>query len=102
MVLACSRHLFLRPVLSMDQAVWTECHIEAFAFFGGLPARLVPDNLQTGVERADLYDPLINRSYAELDSHYGVLIDPARRASHATRRGWSGRCRTAATRSSAA
>lgn len=78
MVLACSRHLFLRPVLSMDQAAWTQCHVEAFAFFDGCPARLVPDNLRTGVERADLYDPLINRCYAELAAHYGVLIDPAR------------------------
>jgi hypothetical protein len=30
------------------------------------------------VERADSYDPLINRSYAELAAHYEVLIDPAR------------------------
>jgi transposase len=78
MVLACSRHLFLRPVLTMDQRAWTECHVEAFAFFGGAPARLVPDNLATGVSRADLYDPQINRSYAELAAHYGVLVDPAR------------------------
>jgi transposase len=78
MVLCCSRHLFLRPVLRMDQAAWTECHVEAFAFFDGCPARLVPDNLKTGVIKADLYDPLLNRSYAELAAHYGVLIDPAR------------------------
>ncbi|WP_211210831.1 IS21 family transposase [Sporichthya polymorpha] len=80
MVLACSRMMFLRPVLTMDQAAWTRAHVEAFAFFGGVPARLVPDNLRTGVERADLYDPKINRSYAELAAHYGVLIDPARAA----------------------
>ena len=30
------------------------------------PARLVPDNLKTGVDRPDLYDPRVNRSYAEL------------------------------------
>ena len=30
----------------MDQAEWTAAHVEAFAFFGGVPARLVPDNLQ--------------------------------------------------------
>jgi transposase len=35
MVLACSRHMFVRPVLKMDQRAWTECHVEAFAFFGG-------------------------------------------------------------------
>jgi transposase len=78
MVLACSRHLFVRPVLTMDQRAWTECHVEAFEFFGGVPARLVPDNLKTGVDKPDLYDPKLNRSYAELAAHYGCLIDPAR------------------------
>jgi transposase len=78
MVLACSRHMFVRPVLTMDQAAWTEAHVEAFRFFAGVPKRLVPDNLRTGVDRPDLYDPKINRSYAELATHYGALVDPAR------------------------
>ena len=78
MVLCCSRHLFVRPVITVDQRAWTESHVAAFEFFGGVPARLVPDNLKTGVDRPDLYDPRINRSYAELAAHYGCLIDPAR------------------------
>ena len=78
MVLACSRHMFVRPVLKMDQRAWTECHVAAFEFFGGVPARLVPDNLKTGVDKPDLYDPKLNRSYAEMAAHYGCLIDPAR------------------------
>jgi len=79
MVLSHSRHMFVHPVLTMDQASWTASHVEAFGFFGGVPARLVPDNLKTGVERHDLYDPKINRSYAELAGHYRTLVDPARR-----------------------
>jgi transposase len=78
MVLAFCRHMFVRPTLSMDQHEWTRAHVEAFEFFGGVPARLVPDNLKTGVDKPDLYDPKINRSYAELAAHYGVLVDPAR------------------------
>ena len=78
MVLAYSRHMFVRPVLTMDQRAWTECNAAAFEFFGGVPARLVPDNLKTGVDKPDLYDPKINRSYAEMAAHYGCLIDPAR------------------------
>jgi transposase len=78
MVLACSRHMFVRPVLTMDQQAWTAAHVEAFAFFAGVPARIVPDNLRTGVDKPDLYDPKINRSYAELAAHYGTLVDPAR------------------------
>ena len=79
MVLACSRHMFVRPVLTMDQAAWTQAHVEAFAFFGGVPRRLIPDNLRTGVDKPDLYDPKLNRSYAELAAHYATLVDPARR-----------------------
>jgi hypothetical protein len=43
MVLPCSRHMFVRPTVSMDQREWTAAHVEAFAFFGGVPARLVPE-----------------------------------------------------------
>lgn len=78
MVLACSRHMFVRPVVRMDQAAWVAAHVEAFDFFGGVPRRLVSDNLKTGVIKADLYDPRLNRAYAEMAEHYGVLIDPAR------------------------
>jgi transposase len=69
----------VRPTLVMDQAAFTAAHVEAFRFFGGVPRRLVPNNLRTGVDKPDLYDPKLNRAYAELAKHYGVLVDPARR-----------------------
>ena len=43
MVLACSRHMFVRPVFSMNTLSWVETHVAAFEFFGGVPARLVPE-----------------------------------------------------------
>jgi hypothetical protein len=43
-----------------------------------VPARLVCDNLKTGVVRPDLYDPQINLAYGELAAFYGTLVDPAR------------------------
>ncbi|MGH3557962.1 MAG: IS21 family transposase [Mycobacterium sp.] len=78
MVLSHSRHLFVQPVLKMHQSSWCASHVAAFEFFGGVPARLVPDNLKAGVTRPDLYDPKINKAYAELAVHYRTLIDPAR------------------------
>lgn len=78
MVLACSRHMFVQPVLSMDSTSFVASHLAAFAFFGAVPTRLVTDNLKTGVLTADRYDPLVNRAYAELAEHYGCLVDPAR------------------------
>ncbi len=78
MILSCSRKLFVQPVFKLDQASWNASHVAAFEFFGGVPARLVCDNLKTGVDRPDLYDPQINRAYAELAAFYGTLVDPAR------------------------
>ncbi|MFH5230273.1 IS21 family transposase [Antrihabitans spumae] len=78
MILSCSRKLFVQPVLKLDQTSWNASHVAAFDFFGGVPDRLVCDNLKTGVDRPDLYDPQINRAYAELAAFYGTLVDPAR------------------------
>ncbi len=78
MVLAFSRMMFLRPVLTMSEESWVQCHVLAFAFFEGAVKRVVPDNLKTGVVKPDLYDPLINKSFGEFAAYYGCLIDPAR------------------------
>ena len=51
MVLCCSRMLFVRPVIAMDQRAWTECHVAAMEFFGGVPARLVPENVPRHIFR---------------------------------------------------
>ena len=77
-VLGGSSYTFAYAVPSQKIADWITCHVKAFEFFGGVPARLVCDNLKTGVDKPDLYDPKINRAYAELATHYGTLIDPAR------------------------
>ena len=42
MVLACSWHMFVRPVLSMDARSWVASHVAGFAFFGVRPADLCP------------------------------------------------------------
>ena len=79
LILSFSRHMFVRVVTRMGQQEWLICHTLAFDFFGGVPKRIVPDNLKTGVIKADLYDPQFNRGYEELAHHYDILIDPARR-----------------------
>ena len=78
MTLPFSRHVFVDPVLICDERSWVASHIAAFEFFGAVPAVLRVDNLKTGVLRPDLYDPKLNRAYAEMAEHYGVLIDPCR------------------------
>ncbi|MCL0081911.1 DDE-type integrase/transposase/recombinase, partial [Dehalococcoidia bacterium] len=77
LILSFSRHMFVRIVTRMDQREWLMCHTLAFDFFGGAPKRIIPDNLKTGVIKADLYDPKFNQGN-ELAHHYGIIIDPAR------------------------
>lgn len=78
MVLGASRHMFVRPVWALDLKTWIRCHVEAMDFFQAVPRRWVIDNLKDGVVKTSLYDPLLNRTYAELAEHYGALIDPCR------------------------
>jgi transposase len=78
MTLSHSRHQFLYPVLAEDGTAWLGGHVAAFTFFGGVPRRLVPDNLTAGVSKADRYDPRLNRAYGELARYYGCIIDPSR------------------------
>jgi len=39
---------------------------------------VVPDNLRSGVTRANRYEPDLNPTYQEMAEHYGVAIIPAR------------------------
>ncbi|MHB8739512.1 MAG: IS21 family transposase [Candidatus Dormibacteria bacterium] len=57
---------------------WIEAHVRAFAFFGGAPRLIVPDNPKVAVIKACLYDPQINRTYAEMAAHYDTAVLPAR------------------------
>ena len=62
----------------------------------GVPARIVPDNLKTGVLKPDLYDPKINRAFGEFAAHYGCLVDPARALNLDPPTGWLGEMRASA------
>jgi len=39
---------------------------------------LIPDNLRSAVTKADRYHPKINATYAEMATHYGTAVLPAR------------------------
>jgi transposase len=50
---------------------------DAWAFFGGVPARVVLDNLKAAVTKADRYDPIFARTFAEYAAWRGFVIDAA-------------------------
>ena len=76
MVLAFSRHLYAELVFDQRVETWLLCHQHAFACFGGVPQRVVPDNLKAAVVRASFTEPEAQQAYRECAEHYGFLIDP--------------------------
>jgi len=77
-VLGASNYTYAEVHPTQDLASFIGGHVRAFAYFGGVPALLVPDNLKAAVIQADRYEPLLNRTYQEMASHYGTAILPAR------------------------
>jgi transposase len=77
-VLGASNFTYIEPVLTEATPVWVQCHVNAFAYFGGVTEITVPDNLKSGVIKPDLYEPELNRTYAAMAEHYGTAVIPAR------------------------
>lgn len=78
-VLGASNLTYVEAALSEDLPSWIGGHVRAMTYFGGSAEIYVPDNLKSGVKRADNYDPEINPTYAELACHYGAVVMPARK-----------------------
>jgi transposase len=76
--LGASSYSYAEATWTQSLADWIGAHTRAFAYFGGVPAQVVPDNLKSGVVKACLYDPEINRTYADMARHYATAIVPAR------------------------
>jgi len=77
-VLGASNYTFACASWSQKQADWLQAHVKAFAYFGGVPELIVPDNLKSAVRKTHRYDPDINPSYQQLAAHYQCAIVPAR------------------------
>jgi transposase len=78
MTLSFSRHSYVEFVFDQEVATWLRCHRRAFEWFGGVPRRVVVDNLKAAIVKAVLYDPIVQRAYRECAEHYGFLISPCR------------------------
>ena len=50
---------------------------DAWEFFGGVPARVILDNLKAAVTKADRYAPVFQRTFEEYAAHRGFVIDAA-------------------------
>lgn len=78
--LGASNKIFAEATETQQLEDWVGSHVRAVEFFGGAPRTLVPDQLKSAVRKSDAYEPLINRSYADMARHYGCVVMPARPA----------------------
>src|SRR5215468_4798217 len=76
--LGASNYTYAEATFTQRLVDWIGSHVRAFAFFGGVTAQIVSDNLRSGITRACFYEPAVNRTYAEMAAHYGTAIVPAR------------------------
>ena len=77
MVLAFSRRMYVEFTVSETQEHFLACHEHAFAAFGGVPSKIMIDNLKTGVLRRQIGEaPVFNPRYLDFAHHYGFKIVP--------------------------
>ena len=77
-VMGASNFTYAEASWTQALADWIGAHTRAFAAIGGVPKLLVPDNTKVAVIKACLYEPQVNRTYAEMAAHYDTAILPAR------------------------
>lgn len=76
--LSYSQYAYAEAFLDQKQGSWIAAHVSMYRFYGGVTRILVPDNLKTGVEKTDWYNPTINKVYHEMAEHYDTAVIPAR------------------------
>ena len=75
MVLCFSRMLYVKFTLSQTMEHFLQCHQQAFEFFGGVPEKVMVDNLKSAVLEHRLGQPIVyNPHYLDFAKHYG--FDP--------------------------
>ena len=77
-VMGASSFSYAEATWTQGLADWIGAHTRAFAAIAGVPHLIVPDNAKVAVIKACLYDPQVNRTYAEMAAHYDTAILPTR------------------------
>jgi hypothetical protein len=76
-VLAYSRLMYVEFTVSQTMEHFLACHEHAFTAFGGVPTKIMVDNLKSAVlQRLAGVAPVFNARYADFARHYGFTIAP--------------------------
>lgn len=78
-VMGASSLSFALATWSEQLSDWIAAHNAAFSFYGGGTQLLVSDNTKCAVIKACHFDPMVNRSYADMARHYHTALLPARK-----------------------
>jgi len=78
LTLAWSRHQYVEFVFDQTVETWLRLHRNAFTWLGGVPQRVVVDNLKAAIVKAVWDDPAVQQSYRDCALHYGFRIAPCR------------------------
>jgi transposase len=76
--LSYSRHQYAELVFDQKVITWIGLHRRAFEYFGGVPRRVIPDNLKAAVIKVLVHDAILGEAYRQMALHYGFLISPTR------------------------
>ena len=77
-VLSYSRKAYSEAVWRQTSEAFITCLENAFRHFGGVPKRLVIDNLKAAVARGDWYDPEVHPKLQSFARHYGTVFLPTK------------------------
>jgi transposase len=77
-VMGASSFTYVEATWTQTIGDWIGAHTRALAAIGGVPRLIVPDNAKVAVIKACLYEPQVNRTYAEMAAHYGTAVLPTR------------------------
>jgi transposase len=77
-VLSHSRKGYSEAVYRQTTDDFLRCLEGGFRHFGGVPRRLILDNLKAAVKKADWFDPEINPKVRSFGQHYGTVFLPTR------------------------
>jgi len=78
LVLSHSRKGYSEVVYRQTTDDFLRCLENAFAHFGGVPQRVILDNLRAAVTKADWFDPELNPKVEAFARHYGTVFLPTR------------------------
>ena len=77
-VLGFSGKTYVRACESQKKEDFLPSIVRSLNYYGGVPNVLIPDNLKSGVDKANRYEADINRDLLDLGNHYGMAILPTR------------------------